>query len=70
MWDLLDFIFNFFSFLDVYPTFEKHYERLKDKNITIFRRFISFLVILFIVLFFLGVLLFIIFLVYELLVNI
>jgi hypothetical protein len=66
MGDLIDLIFNFFNFLDVFPALEKHYERFRDKELHVVKRLLSFFIICFTVLFFLGALCFIIFLVYQL----
>jgi len=62
MGDLLDLIFNFFNFLDVFPALEKHYKRFRDKDLHIVKRLLSFFIICFVILIFLGVLFFIIFL--------
>lgn len=67
MGDLIDLIFNFFNFLEVFPVLEKHYERFKDKDLHFINRFISFLIVSFVILLFLGVLGFITFLGYQLL---
>ncbi len=67
MGDLLDLIFNFFNFLDVFPALEKHYKRFRDKDLHIVKRLLSFFIICFVILIFLGVLFFIIFLGYKLL---
>ena len=67
MGDLIDLIFNFFNFLDAFPALERQYERFRDKDLHIVKRLLSFFIICFVVLIFLGVLFFIIFLGYKLL---
>lgn len=52
MGDLLDLIFNFFNFLDVFPAIEKHYKRFRDKDLHIVNRLLSLFIICFTVLFF------------------
>lgn len=69
MGDLIDFIFNFFNFLDIFPTLEKHYDRLRDNDLHLVKRIFSFFIISFIVLFFIGFLCTIIFLIYNSLKN-
>ena len=65
MGDIIDVIFNLFHFFDVFSSVEKHWNAFKDNDSNSIKRIWSFIILLFLFLFFAVTLLFTGFILYE-----
>lgn len=65
MADIIDVLFEFLHFFEIFPAMEKQWSKFKDEDLHMLKRIWSLFLVLFLMLFFLSIIVFIFLLIYR-----
>ena len=65
MGDIIDMLFEFLHFFEIFPVMEKQWSKFKDEDLHMLKRICSLFLVLFFMLFFLSIIVFIFLLIYR-----